>query len=1041
MDGGNRRILVASTLLAIPAALLMASFSIGTPPGSKVELAVGGAGQAEGQVKQVVGKQPKGRSSSRAMGLFRALAGETSGSSHNHKHSTHNHSTHNQRQTTQPRGLLDGLFNGSSQTKRSSSSASSRSRSHSPHSAPRSNSGQADWAGIPYHRVDGSVRTSSRAPIQDPSSAGRTNVQDLRETGRKTASSGTRIIRGGSSRTIQAQPVSVRQQPILTRNPAPTLTAPRTSLTAESRSPVLSGSNSSRRSGRKSLQALDASEIAAAARRPVAIAVESDDLVPKVVRKEVSEKESEKVEAEPKVATKPARKPKAFAPEAKPIQEEAADLVAKKDLPTSPEPELAPAPEKSPTALATIAGAKESVESEPPSAADLGTPSSTLAPPKPAPAYTKPVDPRKQPVPVAGIPNHPYAASTPPGTPSLPIAHRSGPPASAFGAAPLAAEDLQPPYNANSAPVGSGVAGGGVASHRTPAPPAYPPAAPYQANQPQLQGPALPGAANPPNTLPPNRMSTHGQPVMTAPERVAARPPQETATIPMQPIDGYRQGPAPATDAFATSTFDERNNRMRSGAASGAIGLTAVASELPGIRVVTNGPGEIMIRQTSQYEIRVENRGSIDAEGVMVRANVPDWADLRGQHATRGDIDTQTQGSVERLVWTIDQLPAGASEQMFVRLKAERSGTYGLDVDWTLVPQKSVAKVHVHEPKLDLSIDGPDEVVYGQSQTYKVRVLNPGDGTAPNVVFTLSPNSATPQTQRIGDIPPGKEAQFEVELTAQDLGDLKIHGLAAGDLELRAEAAKTIRVAAAKLEAMLSGPELKYQNTESVYNLQVQNTGAATSEKIAATLRLPVGVQYTGGIEEAQQRGHNLQWEIDSLAPGATRNYQFRCNMAATGEHLFAFDCKGTAAGNTDVSISTKVESIADLVLSISDPAAPAPIGTDVTYEIVVRNRGSKEATDVLAVALFSHGIEPQRVEGQSGEVVTGKVLFDTIPRIGPGQEVRMKVIAKAERAGHHRFRTEIRSGDTVLVAEEATHYMSPTSERVSRRSTDTDAR
>ena len=116
------------------------------------------------------------------------------------------------------------------------------------------------------------------------------------------------------------------------------------------------------------------------------------------------------------------------------------------------------------------------------------------------------------------------------------------------------------------------------------------------------------------------------------------------------------------------------------------------------------------------------------------------------------------------------------------------------------------------------------------------------------------------------------------------------------------------------------------------------------------------------------------------MAPGANRNYQFRCNMASTGEHLFAFDCKGTAAGNASVSIATRVESIADLVLTVSDPVAPAPIGTDVTYEIVIRNRGSKEAVDVRAIAQFSHGIEPQRIEGQSGEVMAGQVLFDPNP-------------------------------------------------------------
>jgi hypothetical protein len=357
------------------------------------------------------------------------------------------------------------------------------------------------------------------------------------------------------------------------------------------------------------------------------------------------------------------------------------------------------------------------------------------------------------------------------------------------------------------------------------------------------------------------------------------------------------------------------------------------------------------------------------------------------------------------------------------------------------VPQKSIAKVHVQEPQLDVVIEGPEQVVYGQSQTYRVRVLNPGDGVAPDVVFTLSPNSNTPQSQRIGDIPAGKEAQFEVELTAQDLGDLRIHGLASGDLELRAEAAKTIRVAAAKLEAVLSGPETKYQNTEAVYHLQIQNTGTATSREVVATLRLPSGVEFLGGMPESVRRGELVKWNIAALEPQATRDYEFRCNMTSTGDHRFAFDCQGTAGGRTDVSIETRVESIADLVLTVNDPVAPAPVGTEVAYEIIVRNRGSREATQVRAIAQFSHGIEPRRVEGHSGEVLTGQVLFDPIPRIGAGQEVRMRVIAQADRAGHHRFRSEIRSGVTVLVAEEATHYMHAKSERVSRRSGDSRVR
>ena len=493
----------------------------------------------------------------------------------------------------------------------------------------------------------------------------------------------------------------------------------------------------------------------------------------------------------------------------------------------------------------------------------------------------------------------------------------------------------------------------------------------------------------------------------------------------------------PTTPDFGVNSPEEDGTNQMRGQGLGLGRISGTTSELPGIRVTTKGPEAILIRQNADYEILVENRGQIDAEGVLIRALVPEWADLRGQVASRGEIATRKEGSADRLVWEIGQLPAGKSETMKLQLIASRSGNYDLDIDWTLIPQKSVARVQVREPRLNLTIEGPDEVVFGESQTYKVRVLNPGNGTASNVVFTLSPNSATPQSQKIGDIPPGKEAQFDIELTAKDHGDLKIHGLAAGDLSLRADAEKTIKVSAAKLEAVLTGPQVKYQNTEGAYSLQIQNHGDAASDQIVASLRLPAGVRYLGGIEGATQQDQLLSWNLDELSPGAILTYQFQCNMDATGEHLFSFDCRGSAAGAAAVSIATRVESIADLVLSVSDPVAPAPIGTDVPYEIVIRNRGSKEATDVRAIAQFSHGVEPHRIEGQSGQVMTGQVLFDPIPRIGAGEEVRMRVIAQADRAGHHRFRAEIRSGDTVLVAEEATHYMSPEGERVSRRSSE----
>ncbi len=62
------------------------------------------------------------------------------------------------------------------------------------------------------------------------------------------------------------------------------------------------------------------------------------------------------------------------------------------------------------------------------------------------------------------------------------------------------------------------------------------------------------------------------------------------------------------------------------------------------------------------------------------------------------------------------------------------------------------------------------------------------------MVFTLAPDSKSPQSQKIGDIAAGKEAQFEIELTARELGELKIGGRATADRDVMAMARRRSRL-------------------------------------------------------------------------------------------------------------------------------------------------------------------------------------------------------------------------------------------------------
>jgi hypothetical protein len=460
-----------------------------------------------------------------------------------------------------------------------------------------------------------------------------------------------------------------------------------------------------------------------------------------------------------------------------------------------------------------------------------------------------------------------------------------------------------------------------------------------------------------------------------------------------------------------------------------------VASELPGIRVVTEGPSEVLIRKLTQYEVRVENRGSIDATGVVVRTALPPWAEVVGHNVSIGLVKPLSVDAGGQIEWTLESLPAGVVERLFIRIKATKPGTFDVATNWTTLPQTHSAQVTVREPKLAVEIEGPDEIIYGKSQKYRVRVMNPGDGLASNVVFMLAPDADDSVKQPLGNLPAGKEASFEIELTARDQGELKIHGAAMADLDLAASTKKSVSVASAKIDAVLSGPPLKFQNTDASYQLQLKNVGRATAESIEAAIHVPAGMKYLGGIEGGRIEGDRLVWTIPSLAPGETLDYKLDYAMELTGNHQLTFQCNGTAAARANVSLETSVQAIVDLKLAVFDPPAPASVGSEVTYEVVIHNRGSKAAEDVRVVAQFGHGIEPVRVDGLTGDVVTGQVIFKPIARIEAGSQVKLKIIAKADQPGDHRFRAEVRSGETVLVAEEATVFVDVKTERVSRSS------
>ena len=229
------------------------------------------------------------------------------------------------------------------------------------------------------------------------------------------------------------------------------------------------------------------------------------------------------------------------------------------------------------------------------------------------------------------------------------------------------------------------------------------------------------------------------------------------------------------------------------------------------------------------------------------------------------------------------------------------------------------------------------------------------------------------------------------------------------------------------LEVAAIGPAMKYAGTTAAYKIRVANTGDATARDVELAAVLPAGAKYVGSTDggklDAQQG--QVVWSVGSLRHGAARIFDLQCVLASSGENRLDIRSRGAGDLSATRTVVTKVEALADLKLYINDPKGAVAVGTESEYEVRIVNRGSKAAEEIRIVGFFGPGVEPTSVQGWRGEIATGQVEFEPIDRLNAGQELVLKIVARADAPGTHRFRVELTCAnpDTKLASEESTRF------------------
>lgn len=433
----------------------------------------------------------------------------------------------------------------------------------------------------------------------------------------------------------------------------------------------------------------------------------------------------------------------------------------------------------------------------------------------------------------------------------------------------------------------------------------------------------------------------------------------------------------------------------------------------------------------SAYEVTLRNSGDVGADQVVVYVYVPTWADIVGAEVSSGATQTAApDAAAPPLQWRISHLPAKAREKLVLKIVPQESRPIDLAVRWEHQPVASQAMIEVQEPKLAIKLEGPREVLFGEKEIYTLKLSNSGNGDAENVTVTLVPigtGGDQSVSHNVGVIGAGQQKTIEVELTARQVGNLTVKVEARGDAGVFAELAENVLVRRPALQVDVEGPKVQYVGGVAAYRVCVRNPGTAAATNLDFSVTLPPGARDVSGIEGSrlEANGTKVRWTLGKLEAGLERTYVLRCSLDLPGTSRI--NVAATADGDLTASagMTTRVEAMADLVLEVKDPSGPVPVGEEATYEVSIRNRGTKRAPNVEVVTYFSRGIEPTKAEGGPSRIDPGQVLFSPFPSVAPGEKLVLKVHARAETVGNHVFRAEVhcRPLGTRLVSEETTHF------------------
>ena len=447
-----------------------------------------------------------------------------------------------------------------------------------------------------------------------------------------------------------------------------------------------------------------------------------------------------------------------------------------------------------------------------------------------------------------------------------------------------------------------------------------------------------------------------------------------------------------------------------------AVDRLPIGKQSVAVTVDVQGPASMNRNQEATLKLIIRNTGTSDALNVAIEDELPEGLEYVSS------VPDMVHTSQTHLSFKIPTLAGGSDKVISVKVKPTKTGPF----DHAAIVRFETgcrSRTRVLEPKLKVDVIAnptTGKVLKGQPVEFKVTVTNLGDGPARNVAIQakLTPGLRHEVGSKNDDpvlyelmlpeLMPGHTEKLDTLVADAVIGGEQGCSVKATSNDVvfvpeDAEVTKTIAVVEPKLDLHVQGPDDRFTDTIADYEVILQNPGTAAARKIRLAITLPTKGRLVGKLPpdaRYDSTTRRLTLSIDQIEPGAKAlSFPFHVRMGGIGLYEVLTEASGDSGLKTKDIKRTDVIGMPDVDLVVSESKRVVDVGGTTTFQIRLRNYGTKEATNLQVTATLSPNLEVQKAGGGPKEVTPAikadLVKFDQIPKLGPGKEMILWVTVK----------------------------------------------